>query len=51
MGDAGYFVEQQWHSKPRHMRVVCVGAGAAGLMVAYKLKRNCKIFDLVIYDK
>lgn len=51
MGDAGYLVEERWHSQPHHLRILCVGAGAAGLMVAYKFQRSCKNFDLVLYDK
>lgn len=51
MGDAGYVVEPQWHSKTRHLRVVCVGAGAAGLMVAYKMQRNSQDYELVVYEK
>ncbi|KAF2713478.1 cyclohexanone monooxygenase [Pleomassaria siparia CBS 279.74] len=41
----------QWHSKPNHLRVICVGAGAAGLLVAYKMKMNFSNYDLVCYEK
>ncbi|KAF9469451.1 FAD/NAD(P)-binding domain-containing protein [Collybia nuda] len=33
------------------MRVACVGAGASGLLLAYKLQRSFDNFSLVIYDK
>lgn len=46
-----YQVKNQWHSQPRPIRVICVGAGAAGLLVAYKLKRTLKLYDLVVYEK
>ena len=39
---------------PRKIRVVCVGAGYAGLMVAYKYKYEYHMddyVDLVIYEK
>ncbi len=44
---------QQWHSKTagHNLRVVCVGAGAAGLLVAYKMKRGFKDYELVCYEK
>lgn len=38
------------HSE-RHMRIICVGAGASGLLFAYKLQRSFSNFDLVIYEK
>jgi NAD(P)-binding Rossmann-like domain len=39
---------------PRKIRLVCVGAGFSGLMLAYKIKHALKIedfVDLCIYDK
>ncbi|KAM5344687.1 hypothetical protein ACJ41O_010549 [Fusarium nematophilum] len=47
------FKEQPLHT-PRKLRVVCVGAGYAGLMVAYKWKYQTPMedfVDLVIYEK
>lgn len=35
----------------RQMRVICVGAGASGLLLAYKLQRSFDKFSLVIYEK
>jgi cation diffusion facilitator CzcD-associated flavoprotein CzcO len=49
--EPGYSVEPQWHSQRRKIRVICVGAGAAGLLVAYKLKKNFKDYELVCYEK
>lgn len=46
-----YEVLEQYHSKPRDLRVICVGAGAAGLLVAYKMKNEFKHYQLVCYDK
>ncbi|RGP60874.1 hypothetical protein FSPOR_10375 [Fusarium sporotrichioides] len=40
--------------KPRKLRVVCIGAGYAGLMVAYKWRHELKMdnfIDLAIYEK
>ncbi|KAJ9612905.1 hypothetical protein H2200_002846 [Cladophialophora chaetospira] len=49
--DLGYSVEPHWHSQRRSIRIVCVGAGAAGLLVAYKLKKTFKDYELVCYEK
>lgn len=38
------------HSE-RHVRIICIGAGASGLLFAYKLQRSFRNFDLVIYEK
>jgi cation diffusion facilitator CzcD-associated flavoprotein CzcO len=47
-----YTAKEQWHSQPSHLRVICVGAGAAGLCVAYKLKHmKFTNYDLVCYEK
>ncbi|EXJ78167.1 cyclohexanone monooxygenase [Capronia epimyces CBS 606.96] len=35
----------------RHVRIICVGAGASGLCLAYKLQRSFQNFSLVIYEK
>ena len=47
-----YTVSEQYHSQPSHLRVICVGAGAAGLCVAYKM-RHMKFtnYELLCYEK
>ncbi|PPQ63112.1 hypothetical protein CVT24_005823 [Panaeolus cyanescens] len=35
----------------RHVRIICIGAGASGLLFAYKLQRSFENFDLVLYEK
>ncbi|KIW83605.1 hypothetical protein Z517_02851 [Fonsecaea pedrosoi CBS 271.37] len=35
----------------RHIKVICIGAGASGLLFAYKLQRSFYNFDLTIYEK
>jgi cation diffusion facilitator CzcD-associated flavoprotein CzcO len=35
----------------RHMKIICVGAGASGLLFAYKLQRHFENFELIIYEK
>lgn len=32
-----YRVLQQYHSKPTKLRVACIGAGASGISLAYKM--------------
>ncbi|KAK1767240.1 putative sterigmatocystin biosynthesis monooxygenase stcW [Phialemonium atrogriseum] len=35
----------------RHVRVICVGAGASGLLMAYKLQKHFNNFSLTVYEK
>ena len=35
----------------RPMKIICVGAGASGLVFAYKLQRSFENFDLTVYEK
>ncbi|KAF1990549.1 FAD/NAD(P)-binding domain-containing protein [Aulographum hederae CBS 113979] len=35
----------------RHVRVICIGAGASGLLLAYKLQRHFQNFSLTVYEK
>ncbi|VTT64604.1 unnamed protein product [Fusarium fujikuroi] len=41
----------QAHSKPRKLRIIHVGAGASGLLTAYKAERMLQNYELVCYDK
>ncbi|KAJ5951521.1 uncharacterized protein N7479_009934 [Penicillium vulpinum] len=41
----------QWHSQPAKLRIICAGAGAAGLLIAYKLQKNLTNYDLICFDK
>ena len=46
-----YKIKDQYHSQGRTIRVIHVGAGAAGLLTAYKMKQNFSDFELVVYEK
>jgi cation diffusion facilitator CzcD-associated flavoprotein CzcO len=35
----------------RHVRVISVGAGASGLMLAYKLQKHFQNYSLQVYEK
>ncbi|PGH19126.1 hypothetical protein AJ80_04204 [Polytolypa hystricis UAMH7299] len=35
----------------RPMRIICIGAGASGLLFAYKLQRSFENFELIVYEK
>ncbi|KAF9037072.1 FAD/NAD(P)-binding domain-containing protein [Panaeolus papilionaceus] len=35
----------------RPVRIICIGAGSSGLVLAYKLRRSFKNFELVVYEK
>lgn len=49
--DTSYKIKEQWHSQKRHLRVIHVGAGAAGLLMAYKMKKDFEDYSLVCYEK
>ena len=46
-----YTTLSQWHSKPSELRVICVGVGAAGLLMAYKMKKLFTNYEFVCYEK
>lgn len=48
-----YRVLQQYHSKARKLRVACVGAGASGLCLAYKMERMLEkgSWELTLFEK
>ncbi|KAL3473778.1 monooxygenase [Aspergillus californicus] len=35
----------------RHVKVICIGAGASGLCLAYKLQRSFTNYELTVYEK
>lgn len=35
----------------RHINIVVVGAGASGLLMAYKLQKHFKNYTLTVYEK
>ena len=35
----------------RYIRIICIGAGASGLLFAYKLQKSFDNFSLKIYEK
>jgi hypothetical protein len=41
----------QWHSQPRTIRIIHVGAGATGLCAAYKMRNQLQNYELVCYEK
>jgi hypothetical protein len=47
----GYRITEEPLFKRRPIRLVCVGAGAAGLQIAYKAERTLKDVQIQIYDK
>lgn len=48
-----YTVLNQYHSKPTKLRVACIGAGASGLCLAYKMERMLApgSWELTLFDK
>lgn len=51
--DGPYRVLNQYHSEPRRLRVACVGAGASGLCLAYKMEKMLEegTFELTLFEK
>lgn len=51
--DGPYRVLNQYHSKPRKLRVACVGAGASGLCLSYKMEKMLEAgsFELTLFEK
>ena len=51
--DGPYQILDQYHSKPRKLRIASVGAGASGLCLAYKAGRMLEAgsWELTLYDK
>ncbi|KAH6868165.1 putative monooxygenase [Alternaria rosae] len=50
-GGQAYTVEDTILGHSRPLRVICIGAGATGIDLAYKMKRHLTSFELQIYEK
>jgi len=50
---APYEILQQYHSKPTKLRIACIGAGASGLCLAYKMERQMVpgSWELTLFEK
>lgn len=35
----------------RHVKVICIGAGASGLLMAYKLQKHFTNLNLTVFEK
>lgn len=46
-----YRIADQYHSQGKTIKVVNVGAGAAGLLLAYKMKKLFNNYELTCYEK
>ncbi|KIX09042.1 uncharacterized protein Z518_00120 [Rhinocladiella mackenziei CBS 650.93] len=51
--DGPYRILNQYHSKPRKIRIACAGAGASGLCLVYKIQKTLvpDSWELNIYEK
>ena len=47
----GYRISEHPLYTKRHLRIVCIGAGASGLQLAYKAERLLENVELQIYEK
>lgn len=50
-GNGEYVIEEHVLGDPRHLRIVTIGAGAAGLNMARHMELHMKNFEHVIYEK
>ena len=46
-----YAIRDVSHSEPRKLKIIHVGAGASGLLTAYKSERTLENFQLICYEK
>ncbi|EXJ55397.1 hypothetical protein A1O7_08324 [Cladophialophora yegresii CBS 114405] len=46
-----YEVLDQYQSQPRRLKIIHVGAGASGLLLAYKAQRQLRNYELICYEK
>lgn len=46
-----YVVSDEHIHKKRQVRIICIGAGIAGIAAAYKFQRRLSDASLVIYEK
>jgi hypothetical protein len=48
-----YTILDQYHSKPTKLRVACIGAGASGLCLAYKMNKMMipDSWELTLFEK
>ena len=44
-------ISSQFRSQQKRVKIVHVGAGAAGLITAYKARKMLKNYELICYDK
>lgn len=49
--DAPYRVLDQPHSTRSKWKIICVGAGASGLYLAYSCEQRMQDYELTIYEK
>ena len=46
-----YVVPERFMNEPRPFRVVCMGAGASGINMVYKMKLALPKIELTVYEK
>jgi hypothetical protein len=46
-----YDIVDQSQSEPRRLKIIHVGAGASGLLAAYKAERMLENYELICYEK
>jgi hypothetical protein len=46
-----YEVLDQYQSQPRPLKIIHVGAGASGLLLAYKARKQLRNYELICYEK
>ncbi len=49
--DSAYTIRDTPLGYARHLRVICIGAGASGLDLAFHMRKYMRNFSLVLYEK
>ena len=46
-----YEIREHFHSEQTKIKIIHVGAGASGLLTAYKARKFLKNYELICYEK
>ncbi|OAG35207.1 hypothetical protein AYO21_10605 [Fonsecaea monophora] len=51
VADPAYHIPDQWLEAERPVRIICAGAGPAGILAAYKVQKDLPNASIVCYEK
>lgn len=50
-GQPAYTIEEQPLGTPKHLRIICIGAGVSGINLLRTLRLNLNNYEAVVYEK